>query len=214
MKQKIPLVLRLKKTAHREIAKAQDVIVETLYEFFEDAVFHGGTAIWRCYGGNRFSEDVDFYIKKDVRKIEQFYQSLKDRGFLIEKKKVGDNTIYSTLKLNDTLVRFEALFKRAKGSLQEYEKTEGNFIAVYTLTPEELIKEKTAAYLGRFKVRDLYDVFFLLRHVENTPSLKRELKKLIDEFRRPSDEKELKVLVTEGIVPSVDDMLRYIERRL
>ena len=61
----IPLILKLKKATHREIAKAQDLIVETLYEVFETAVFHGGTAIWRCYKGNRFSEDIDIYMKEN-----------------------------------------------------------------------------------------------------------------------------------------------------
>jgi predicted nucleotidyltransferase component of viral defense system len=58
----IPLILRLKRANHKELAKAQDIIVKALYETFNEAVFHGGTCIWRCYGGNRFSEDIDVYL--------------------------------------------------------------------------------------------------------------------------------------------------------
>ncbi|MBM3309818.1 MAG: hypothetical protein FJY77_06125, partial [Candidatus Altiarchaeales archaeon] len=53
----IPLALRLKKQAHKKVAEAQDIIVRELYNVFDNAVLHGGTAIWRCYQGNRFSED-------------------------------------------------------------------------------------------------------------------------------------------------------------
>ena len=210
----IPIVLRLKKTSHREIAKAQDIIVETLYKIFNDAVFHGGTCIWRCYNGNRFSEDVDFYIRKDMKKINQFYDALQSNGFLIERKKIGENSIYSTLKLNRTTVRFEALFKEIKGSLKEYERAEGNFISVYALTPEELVKEKLETYLKRLKVRDIYDIFFLLRYIQNTLSIKRELNNLLENFKSPIDEKELKVLIIEGIVPNTEEMLLYIRRKI
>lgn len=46
----------------------------------------GGTAIWRCYSGNRLSEDLDVYIEKRPKKIEQFFQALRTRGFQVEKK--------------------------------------------------------------------------------------------------------------------------------
>ena len=62
--QKIPLALRIKKAQHKEIAEAQDIVVEELYRIFSKAVFHGGTSIWRCYNGNRFSEDIDVYNQK------------------------------------------------------------------------------------------------------------------------------------------------------
>lgn len=62
MTPKIPLNLKLKRKIQKDIAYAQDIIIEELYTFFSTAVLHGGTAIWRCYNGNRFSEDIDFYI--------------------------------------------------------------------------------------------------------------------------------------------------------
>jgi len=57
----IPLILKLKKKSEKEIAYAQDIVVGELYKFFPDAVIHGGTAIWRCYQGNRFSS---LYVSK------------------------------------------------------------------------------------------------------------------------------------------------------
>ncbi len=209
----IPLVLRLKKQMHRDIAKAQDIVVRELYSFFEKAVFHGGTAIWRCYSGNRFSEDVNFYIPKDESAIQEFFESLKKKGFVVKKKKISENCLFSSLELNRTFVRFEALFKQPlpKGSLKEYEAADGNFITVYTLTPEEIIKEKVSAYLNRRKIRDLYDIFFLLRHIKDKRCVSEELNKLIRNFKEPLDEKDLKLLIIEGIAPTAGQIMEYVK---
>lgn len=64
----IPLILRIKRKKHRELAGLQDILIENIYEILPETVLHGGTAIWRCYLGNRFSEDIDIYIERDVKK--------------------------------------------------------------------------------------------------------------------------------------------------
>jgi len=210
----IPLILRLKKEAHKNTAKAQDIVVETLYEIIDDAVLHGGTAIWRCYHGNRFSEDIDAYIPRNIEKINLFFSRLEKKGFLIQKKKISENSIYSALFINNTFVRFEAIFKRVKGALKEYETADSNFIAVYTLTPEEFINEKVSTYLGRGKIRDLYDVFFLLRYAHDFNEITKSLKHLVKNYQKPEDESDLKVLILEGIIPDSDKMLNYIKNIL
>ncbi len=214
MSPKIPLILRLKKSKQKEIAGAQDIVIEELYKVFDKAVLHGGTALWRCYNGNRFSEDIDVYIPGDLEKINLLFENLKIRGFNLEKKKIGENSIYSNLKLDGVSVRFEALFKKTKGTLKEYEKIDGNSTTIYTLTPEEMIKEKINTYIKRRKVRDIYDVFFLLRYIEMNKEIKEQLNKLIKKFEKPIDEKELSVLIFEGLSPGLKDILLYIKRRI
>lgn len=207
----IPLILRLKKQMHKDIANAQDMIIEETYAVFENAVLHGGTAIWRCYKGNRFSEDIDAYIPKDNAKIELLFKNLEKKGFIIKKKKIGKNSLFSKLQLNRTFVRLEVLFKKADGSLREYELSDGNLITVYALTPEEIIEEKVNAYLKRLKIRDLYDIFFLLRHVKEKDDVKNNIKRLISNFKKPVDEKELGALILEGITPDSEKMMAYIK---
>jgi len=209
----IPLILKLKKARHKEIAKAQDLIVESLYSVFNNAVLHGGTSIWRCYKGNRFSEDIDVYIVKDKNKIDSLFEEFEKKGFKIEKKKVSENSIYSSLNFNNTFVRFEAVFKKERGILREYETAEGNLITVFTLSSEQLIKEKVSAYLKRLKIRDLYDIFFLLKYAD-VKEVKDNLKKLIKEFKKPIDEPDLKIIILEGLIPSADNMLNYINSRI
>lgn len=209
---KIPLILRMKRKKHREICLLQDTLIEKLYETIPKAVLHGGTAIWRCYSGNRFSEDIDVYLEKDRKKIEKFFDKLKKSGFKIIKKRLKENSLFSVLKFNDTEIRFEGVFKKVKGIIKEYETCEEFLINVYTLLPEDLIKEKVDSYLGRQKIRDLYDIFFLLRYVKETEKIKPKLKKWLQNFKEPVDEKELKTLIIFGITPTKKDILEYIKR--
>ena len=207
----IPLILRLKKERHKEIARAQDLIVESLYEVFNNAVLHGGTAIWRCYSGNRFSEDVDVYIQKDIKKIEELFSNLEKKGFIIEKKKISDNSLYSNLRFNNIFVRLEALFKKISGILKEYETIDGNFMSVYSLSAEEIINEKISAYLKRLKIRDLYDIFFLIKHVRNKSAVNIHLRRFLKEFKEPVDENEFGDLVLSGLIPEKNKMIDYIK---
>jgi predicted nucleotidyltransferase component of viral defense system len=163
----IPLNLKLKKKAERGIAYAQDVLVDELYRFFPNAVIHGGTAIWRCYNGNRFSEDIDVYIERDEKRINEFFKLLEKRGFKIIKKRIKENSVYSELIFNEGVVRFEATFQTKKSIFRKYETSESFFINVYTLTAEDFVIEKTETYMKRLKIRDLYDIYFMLNYVEN-----------------------------------------------
>ena len=207
----MPLILKLKKSSHKEIAKIQDLLIEELYTVFDKAVLHGGTSIWRCYGGNRFSEDIDVYLPKQYKNIQVFYEALQKKGLEVLKKKIGDKSIYSSLKFGREIVRFEAVFKKSDGILKEYTTVEGNLITVYTLSPEALIKEKVSAYIHRLKVRDLYDIFFLLRHVQSKESVIKELRLFVSAFKEPIDSDDLKILIIEGLTPDVGKMLDYIK---
>ncbi len=210
--EKIPLQVRLKREVHRKIAYAQDLIVKEVYARLNNAILHGGTAIWRCYNGNRFSEDLDFYFPRDLQKIDLIFENLKKIGFDIKKKKISDNSIYSELELDRTAVRLEATFQMAHGILCDYEMSDGNFISIYSLTKEDFLIEKAKTYLKRFKIRDLWDVFFLLKTINNPEKIP-EIGDLIKNYKKPIDEADLKVILLEGIIPTSDEMIEYIKRK-
>ena len=209
---KIPLQIRLKREIHRKIASAQDLVVKEIYAVFDKAVFHGGTAIWRCYEGNRFSEDLDFYLPQDREKLIQLFNRLEKIGFKIKKRKISENSVYSELEIDRTSVRLEATFQKKSAIICDYEMSDGNFISVYSLTAEDFLIEKINTYLKRFKVRDLWDVFFLLKIIPNPQNIK-EIKTFIKDYKKPVDEEDLKTILLEGIVPSSKEMLEYIRRK-
>ncbi len=208
----LPIVKKLKKRLHREIAIFQDILVREVFYYFETAVLHGGTAIWRCYQGNRFSEDVDFYLSpREKNKILKFFEKLENLGIKILKKKFTSNAFYSRLKQNEVEIRLEVLFKKIENYItKEYETAEGLRFVVNTLSAEDLIKEKIEAYLKRKMIRDLYDIYFLLNYADKV-KIKKEIIKLLNNFQKPIDEKELKFLIIVGVAPKLDDILNKIK---
>ena len=208
---KIPLFQRLKREMHRKIAQAQDLIIEEVYNIFEKPVLHGGTAIWRCYAGKRFSEVLDFYLPKDKERVEKLFQALEKKGLRPIKRKITENSIYSEWEFERVRVRLEATFQPVKGSIVDYENVDGNHVSIYSLTPEEFIQEKTAAYLKRRKIRDLWDIFFLIKLLSSKKKVEAAIRKLMLEYQSPIDEEDLKALILEGIVPSAKEMMEYIK---
>lgn len=206
---KIPLLKRLKRQLHRDVAVAQDAVVEAVYELEPQAVLHGGTAVWRCYGGNRFSEDVDFYMGRPNSGFE-LEKALERRGLQMEKFKQTENAVYAKALFGRTQVAFEASgFKRGvKPVIAEYEKADGGSIDVLTLSARELLKEKLAAYRNRRLIRDFYDVYHLSRLVRE--GLRAEL----DGLPEPLDEKNLASLLLAGAVPSYRQMVETVKARL
>lgn len=208
----IPLQAKLKREIHRKIAYAQDLVVKEVYSVFDKAVLHGGTGIWRCYNGKRFSEDLDFYFPNNKEKLGVLFENLKKAGFDIKKKKISESSVYAELEFERFSVRLEATFQKISGVICDYEMSDGNVFSIYSLTPESFLAEKANTYIKRFKVRDLWDVFFLLKIV-NDPKKINEIGNLIKHYKEPFDEEDLQVIILEGIVPSAREMFDYIKRK-
>ncbi len=95
---------------------AQDILVMQIYEDFPTAVIHDGTAIWRCYGSNRFSEDVDIYLPSNIKNtdIKNFLDNLKKKNFIIEKFKKTNTSAFAKFSYSDVIIRCEIIFKNIK----------------------------------------------------------------------------------------------------
>lgn len=210
----IPLIRKLRKKIHKDIASGQDILMVEAYKIFPSMIIHGGTAVWRCYGSNRFSEDVDVFLNTKYKRedlLEKFRDNLTKQGFKPLKFKMTDDALFSKFSFMERAISFEAIFKNVKKFVTKtFELVDGNFINVYTLEPEELIAEKVEVFLERFKIRDLYDIYFLLNFVSRKEKVKSLLTKLLKNFRQPKDTAELKTLIIVGSIPKVEDMLTVI----
>ena len=63
---RLPIIKRLKKREYREIATFQDYAIDILYRSYSNMILHGDTVIWRCFAGNRFSNDIDTYLDPKI----------------------------------------------------------------------------------------------------------------------------------------------------
>ncbi len=206
----LPIVYKLKRESQRKLAELQDEVIEVVYSLLEDVVIHGGTAIWRCYGGKRFSEDIDLYAdyKEDFK--EKLEKELKKRGLSLLKFRETENTLFSQISDNVTNMSLEITRKKVHGTLKIYWKANGNSIDVLTLTEKELMLEKIAAYNDRHRIRDIYDVYFLSRFV-NDRDVKDTIRNYLLNISKPVDEDNLKAIVYEGKVPTFLEMLEELK---
>ena len=141
-----------------------------------------------------------------------FLENLEKDGFKILKKKFTQNAFYSKISKNKIEIKFEVLFKEIKNYItKEYETVEGTRFVINTLSPESLILEKISAYLKRGFIRDIYDIYFLLRY-SSKEKIKNALLKLLKNFKKTVNEKELKFLIIIGVAPKLEEILNKIKK--
>lgn len=196
----------------------QDQIVDLIYDIFPNIVFHGGTSIWRCYSGNRFSEDLDFYLLEQENIKELIIAEIKKRNLILIKYKQTDNLVFTKISFNEVIVQLEIRVLKednvTKLSLPiEYKKIDGSTSTVLCLTNKALLFEKALAFRNRKLIRDIYDVYFLSNFVKLDLEETNNLKQIISEFTTPIDEPNLKSIVYRGFIPSYTQMLDFIKNK-
>ncbi len=164
----------------------QHQVLKNLYEITTtEFVFKGGTALQKCYGLERFSEDLDFTYqgtKNNISEIidqvnqklsllyESTYQVPKQRKKIGNSKKfifkikgpsfTGNELTYVSLRLDISLrenVLAEPVFKIISPIYPMIPS-----YSVILMSEEELLAEKIRAILSRNNARDVYDLWYLI----------------------------------------------------
>lgn len=154
----------------------------------EKLSFMGGTAIRIIYGGNRFSEDLDFdnfgLNFSDFKKmLERVVYDMKVKGFEIEFRFVKKGAYHCYIKFpkllfennltnyesEKILIRIDTVKKKkiAKPNVVLIDKF-NVYRNILVNSKEVLLAQKIMAILGRARAkgRDFYDVSFLLGMVD------------------------------------------------
>ncbi len=224
---------------HIEKDYFQDIFLYHLSKKTNNFVFKGGTCLYKLYGLQRFSEDLDFSLVEEMnsKEIESIIkETIKNTDFLKIKttKNLHDSVLikisckgiltgYNTLRIDvNTRNRLLKGFD-VKNYISEYVD-----IAPFSLRvvkPEEMIAEKIHSLLRRDKARDLYDLFFLLRFSKFDKELVEEKLRIFgmsfgrrmleDKIRkiRVVWEKELRAFVL-GDLPEFDVVRKYVLERV
>lgn len=147
-------------------------------------VLKGGTALSLCYGLDRFSEDIDFDVPGKSLAYDRFKDSIQrfctTEGYTFRIAKDTATTQRAYINYGDTSrpLKVEASYRRMEIPTTHVRVIDG--IQVYTL--DELARLKAAAYSGRDKIRDLYDVAFICTHYYDqlTPSAQDALRSALE----------------------------------
>ena len=174
----------------------QHLILWLLYSRSQALIFKGGTALRLVYGGNRYSEDLDFNGPDDVAVLQSLWMDiiagLEDFGVVAEMRNDWISDVGCSFDVSfqgplhngrdrskgkvrvDVNLRPEKVETRRELVTSEYDDVRPFVVTV--LTPEHLMAEKTRALLVRGKPRDLYDIWLLHREVEpDTALIERKL---------------------------------------
>ncbi len=150
------------------------------YSKYDNAAFKGGTAFRFFDGLDRFSEDLDFFVKDSnkfkneiLRTVERYTEYGIDTE--IEKVETFEASVTLKLKLKGPLyngnprsisrIHIDAGYRLGIIKGFEYRTLDPQFIdippfIVKLMTRDERFAEKVAALISRGKPRDWYDVFF------------------------------------------------------
>jgi predicted nucleotidyltransferase component of viral defense system len=193
----------------------QDRAIETIFSATSDAILHGGTAIWRCYSGERFSKDLDFYFKKESA-LRKAIGRLSQTGLKCElhQTRKANFGLYRNyiLKHGDIDIALQVTIAKINGDLVRYETANGAYRNINSLSAERLLLEKVEALSDRHKARDLYDMW-ILKNYGFSRNTAETLGKALAKHPKIIDFDELKHTVY-GMLPSADAMKDDILRRL
>ena len=158
--------------------------------------------------GNRFSEDSDLYGSIEESLLRE---RLEERGLLLRKLKHTGQVLFAKISNGRVEVRLEVNGVAEKeGVVRAYERMDGSFLDIYTLPVEELIREKMAAYQGRRFIRDLYDIYHLVRSYDVDAATREAVRRFAENLQPPVDESILKSLVYSGVAPTFKAMVTYL----
>ena len=206
-----PIESQLHNESQLRVARLQDDVISIIFKS-AGSVVHGGTAIWRCYSGKRFSEDIDLYVRKKQR-LKQLVNRIAQSGLRIQFNRERRGTIYYDISNDQANISLQVkILPRKKGGLVQYEKVDGVRTEIYALRPEALIGEKVEAYMDRRLIRDIYDIMVLSKSVIDRGEAAASLLRSLPKMPRPKDENVLKRLVYSGPVPSFVDIIDYLKR--
>ena len=196
------------------LAELQDYVIDIIYDYFHpDALLYGGTAVWRCFGGMRFSDDIDIYM--DGNSFNLFVSALEKYGLRLLWQ---DPEIPTRVRIanNVTELLLETKPGYAENEMRTYARIDGSTKTISVLTPTELMTRKMEAYQGRRYVRDIYDLFILTNWLDRSDYVvNSSFSKFLQGIHRPIDEKVLSSLLYAG-KKDLDfaRMVEYIKRWL
>ncbi len=178
----------------------QDLFLYNLCKKTNMFIFKGGTCLYKLYGLQRFSEDLDFSLLEDLDAeglIKEIIKGIKDAEIKSIKKtrdslliKIGLRGIltnYNTLRLDINLKNIVLSKFDVKNYISDY--VDINPFSIRVMNLKEIVAEKIHSLLAREKSRDLFDLFFLLRFVDFDKSL---IEKKLKNFDMEFDYKKLR----------------------
>lgn len=186
-------------------------------EFF---FFKGGTALRLVFRSPRFSEDIDFTASRNSGLFEDLFQdtllAMEQEGLKIAVQESKSTTgghlaiIEATIHKQKIEIKIEASQRKTKSITGEKAAVSSDIVPSYTvqiLDRQTLIFEKISALLTRRKIRDFFDLYYILRAQMGTKSIAKEKEKIIQVIKTTKEDfRELKQFLPKTFWPIIKDL--------
>lgn len=190
-------------------------------------LFKGGTALRIVYQSPRFSEDLDFTsIVNSVKTIEGLIENtliqLQYEGINLEiseaKSTTGGYFFNSQTTIYDKKIDIKLNFTTRKTANGEVNIISSVFLPPYNLISlkrKDLVYEKITALLVRQKIRDFFDLYFILRAQMGKEAVGNRIKE-VRKIIRSSKENftELKQFLPKNFWPIIKDLKKSLINEL
>lgn len=162
--------------------------------FLGKLIFGGGTMLRLCYGLDRYSVDLDFWVMEDID-FKKLFQDLKK--YLSLHYKIADAadkffTLLFELKSNDfpSALKIEIRKEPKKIKVERgiaYSRHSNIQVMVKHVSLPDMMKAKVQAFLNRKEIRDVYDIEFLFKRgipLNEDKETIRQLVKIIEKLTK------------------------------
>lgn len=164
---------------HAELDYFQNILLFLISQKYgKTLIFKGGTALNKCFGLDRFSEDLDFTAEEKIN-IDYIEEGLKrfKIDYALEKEEYKESEsitirmkgpLYIGIKTSMCKLMID-ISLREKVMLAPEIKSIGRFLEeipafdINVMSEREIFAEKVRAIIAREKARDVYDLHFLIK---------------------------------------------------
>jgi len=180
----------------RDLIKQEQFELEALDrlnsgKFLKSLIFCGGTMLRLCYGLNRFSVDLDFWVAERINEKELFsgLKTYLSRFYTITDSMNKYSTLLFELKSKDYPRRLKLEIRKEKKAVKTaqtiaYSKYSNIQVLIRAADLEDMMSAKIEAFLERKEIRDIFDLEFLCKKGVSINASPENLKKLISGIGR------------------------------
>ena len=143
-------------TEHRVVI---DEFIDFINKKTDGFILKGGTALMKCYGLDRFSEDIDFDKKSDENLLNYIEDFCDEKGYTYRVAKDTETTTRAFINYGNSSRPLKIEVSARRKMIPDSETNVIDGISVYNI--DRLCVMKSFAYSGRDKIRDLYDLTFI-----------------------------------------------------
>lgn len=157
-----------------------------------DLIFIGGTMLRLCYGLNRYSVDLGFWLLNKIDE-KRFFNSLKklfiDEDYALKDAAIKHHTILFEIKSDKYPQSLKIEIRKGDRRAETetaiaYSPNSNAQVFLNTLTLKEMLKAKVKAFLSRKEIRDVFDLEFLVKRGVGLDLKKEELTQLLAGIER------------------------------